>query len=162
MRITIKFIIAILLLAPLSVAEAASYYVDSTTGSDSNSGGSPTEAWRSLDKINRTTFQPGDRLLLKAGAAWTGRLHPKGSGNAAKDAKEILADPRLLLPGGGRLGLDSVAGYKLLAGSPALNAGLLIPANGGRDYWGNPVSDSATPHVGADNGSPAQSEKEQR
>jgi hypothetical protein len=84
-----------------------------------------------------------------------------GSGYIAEDAKKILADSRLLSPCGGQLGLDSVAGYKLLAGSPALNAGLLIPANGGRDYWGNPLSDSATPHVGAYNGSPVQPEKEQ-
>ena len=85
MKLTLTLFTALtaLLLAPLSVAGAASYYVDSATGSDSNSGGSPTEAWRSLENINDTTFQPGDRLLLKAGATWTGRLHPKGSGTAA-------------------------------------------------------------------------------
>ena len=84
-----------------------------------------------------------------------------GSGHIAEDARKILADPRLLQPGGGRFGLDSVAGYKLLAGAPALRAGVLIPANGGRDYWGNLVSDSAPPHVGAFQGSPIQPEKEQ-
>ena len=84
-----------------------------------------------------------------------------GSGHVAEDAKKILGDPRLLSPGVARFGLESVVGYKLLAGSPAVGAGLLIPARGGRDYWGNPISESRTPHVGAYNGSPVQSEKMQ-
>ena len=79
---TLLPLLAALLLAPLAGADAASYYVDSTAGDDTNSGASPEKAWRSLEKINATTFQPGDKLLLKAGASWSGRLHPQGSGNA--------------------------------------------------------------------------------
>jgi len=75
-------LLGILLLAPLAALQAATYHVDSISGNDSNGGGSPAEAWRSLEKVNATTFQPGDKLLLKAGATWTGRLHPKGSGTA--------------------------------------------------------------------------------
>ncbi len=76
-----------------------------------------------------------------------------GKGLIEEDAKKILGDPLLLTPGSGNLGLDSVAGYKLRTTSPALNAGVLIPNNGGRDYWGNAVSDSPAPHLGAYNGS---------
>ena len=63
-------------------AEAATnttYYV-STSGSDSNAGTSTASPWKSLAKVDATTFQPGDRILFQAGNAWTGQLWPKGSG----------------------------------------------------------------------------------
>jgi Right handed beta helix region len=58
------------------------YYVDSITGNDANSGLSATQPWKSLDKVNATTFGPGDRILVKAGTAYNGQLRPQGSGNA--------------------------------------------------------------------------------
>ena len=72
-----------LLLTPLAALRANIYHVDSIAGNDANGGGNPDEAWRSFEKVNATTFQPGDKSLLKAGATWTGQLRPKGSGNAA-------------------------------------------------------------------------------
>ena len=83
-----------------------------------------------------------------------------GSGHIADDAQKILADPRLLAPGTGGPGLDPLAGYKLSPGSPALATGLLLPGSGGRDYWGNPVSDTFQPNLGAYNGGPVQPGKE--
>jgi hypothetical protein len=77
-----------------------------------------------------------------------------GSGSLESDAGKIVADPRLLAPGSGGLGLESVAGYRLAVGSAALSAGLPMPDNGGRDYWGNPVSNTTAPHLGAFNGQP--------
>jgi hypothetical protein len=59
---------------------AVTYYVDSLSGNDSNLGTSPTQAWKTLIKINATTFAPGDRLVFKSGSIWNGQLHPKGSG----------------------------------------------------------------------------------
>jgi len=79
-----------------------------------------------------------------------------GSGHIADDTKKILGDPQLQSPGNGRLGLESVDGYKLIAGSLALDVGVLIKDNGGRDYWGNTVSATASPHLGAFNGSAIQ------
>jgi hypothetical protein len=58
----------------------AEYYIDSLTGDDANSGISPGQAWKTLAKVNATTFHPGDRILFKSGSAWTGQLWPKGSG----------------------------------------------------------------------------------
>ncbi|MGN8027457.1 carboxypeptidase regulatory-like domain-containing protein [Microbacterium sp. 22242] len=48
-----------------------SYYVDSVAGDDAAAGDAPGSAWKSLAKVNATTFQPGDRILLKAGSVWT-------------------------------------------------------------------------------------------
>ena len=58
------------------------YYVDSGTGDDSGPGTFPASPWKSLAKINATTFHPGDRILFKSGGVWTGQLWPKGSGDA--------------------------------------------------------------------------------
>ena len=63
-------------------ASTATYYLDSAGGNDANSGTSPSSAWKSLDKVNATTFHPGDSLLLKAGSVWRGQLWPKGSGSS--------------------------------------------------------------------------------
>jgi len=59
---------------------ATDYYVDAAEGKDTNSGAEPDLAWRTLDKVNSTSFEPGDRILLAAGSRWEGQLHPKGSG----------------------------------------------------------------------------------
>jgi hypothetical protein len=78
-----KSVVALVLLAFLSAsALAATYYVDSAGGSDGNNGLSTNTPWKNLTKVNGTTFQPGDAILFKAGAAWTGttQLYPKGSG----------------------------------------------------------------------------------
>lgn len=101
-----RTILAVCLLAPVMTVMAASYYVDATAGDDANNGTSPAQAWRSLEKVNGTTFQPGDQLLLKAGASWTGRLHPKGSGHATN---RIVLDrygegPSPVIHGGGIAG----------------------------------------------------------
>jgi autotransporter-associated beta strand protein len=75
-----------------------------------------------------------------------------GNGYIAADPRKILANPMLVFPGSGGDGLNSVGGYKLLAGSPALGSGLVISSNGIRDYWNNSVSSSTAPNVGAYNG----------
>ena len=64
-------------------ATSGAYYLDSAAGSDSNDGMSPATAWKTLTKINGVTFQPGNKLCLKAGGSWTGQLAPKGSGTSA-------------------------------------------------------------------------------
>jgi hypothetical protein len=63
-------------------AIAATYHVDGQAGDDAGSGDSVAQPWRSLDRVNTHVFQPGDRLLLKAGSRFTGQLRPQGSGNS--------------------------------------------------------------------------------
>lgn len=65
---------------------------------------------------------------------------PAGSGTGA--------DPRLSAPGTAT-GQANADGYRLCTGSPALGTGILVTNNGGRDYFGNPVSATATPNIGA-------------
>lgn len=64
------------------VVSALSYYVNCTAGNDNNSGTSPTQAWRTLDRANKATLNPGDTLLLKRGCTWKGPLTAKWKGTA--------------------------------------------------------------------------------
>jgi len=66
----------------LKPVSATTYYVHSLKGLDSNPGLNTAEPWKSLAKVNSTTFAPGDRILFSAGCRWNGKLHPMGSGTA--------------------------------------------------------------------------------
>ncbi|MDR0883605.1 MAG: right-handed parallel beta-helix repeat-containing protein [Oscillospiraceae bacterium] len=116
----------------LPTIKGTTYYVDSVGGSDDNAGTSQSAAWKSLAKINATTFQPGDKILLKSGGTWNGSLWPKGSG--------VLGSPILLGKYGGDalphiigngtdtvvpLGTDPLAGQKY---NPVVFLG-------DQDYW---------------------------
>ena len=68
--------------------------------------------------------------------------HPE---NEPEDLHKITDDPRLAEPGSGGTGRGSVDGYKLKSGSPCLSKGKFILKNGGRDYWGNSVSEVKPP-----------------
>jgi len=54
-------------------AYGTDYYI-STNGNDSASGASPEKAWKSIGKVNATTFRPGDKILFKGGEAFAGSL----------------------------------------------------------------------------------------
>lgn len=63
------------LAAPPPPAQAAgtTYYV-SSTGNDANAGTSPTAAWRTLAKVNASTFGPGTSIAFAGGQTFTGCL----------------------------------------------------------------------------------------
>jgi len=65
-----------------AAATGVAYYVDAAGGSDTNHGTGAAAPWKSLAKVNATTFHAGDQILLKAGQVWSGQLWPKGSGVA--------------------------------------------------------------------------------
>ena len=66
-----------------SAGTTGAYYLDATTGNDASDGTTPATAWKTLTKINATTFAAGNHICLKAGESWTGQLAPKGSGSSA-------------------------------------------------------------------------------
>ncbi|MFC4776645.1 DNRLRE domain-containing protein [Paenibacillus sp. GCM10023252] len=108
------------------------------------------------------TFKNNIFYLLGAGA-WEGLgtfqsitfdyntiygVHTSGEPN---DSHKLTSDPMLVAPGTG-IARNQVDGYKLKSGSPSYGSGVLISNNGGKDYWGNPVSSSNSPNRGAYNG----------
>lgn len=78
--------IAFILLALLTSApavlssHAATFYIDSDQGSDSASGLSVSESWKSLANVNSGKFRPGDRILLRRGRTWHDTLVITASG----------------------------------------------------------------------------------
>jgi hypothetical protein len=58
------------------------YYLDSISGSDSNSGTGMTMAWETLDRATRATLSPGGRVLLRHGRTFMGSLSISESGGA--------------------------------------------------------------------------------
>jgi hypothetical protein len=65
------------------------------------------------------------------------------------DPQASTADPQFVSATGvGTPGIDSIAGYKLKTGSPALMSGTPVPNDLGTDLWGNPVN-LTTPNRGA-------------
>ena len=56
------------------------YYVDAENGDDLNSGLTESDAWKTLQHLNRQIFGPGARLLFKAGQEWEGTFQPSGKG----------------------------------------------------------------------------------
>jgi hypothetical protein len=63
--------------------------------------------------------------------------------------RRMMTDPKLVSPGAGGNGLDSLEGYKLRPDSPCIGAGLPVKNNGGRDFWGNPAPEEQNPSIGA-------------
>lgn len=68
------------------------------------------------------------------------------------DPHAVLTDPPLVEPGSGAEGFDSLAGYRLRPGSPCRGAGIPIPNNGGRDFFGQELPPDEAPSIGAHNG----------
>ncbi|OQP53476.1 hypothetical protein A4H97_23845 [Niastella yeongjuensis] len=68
---------------------------------------------------------------------------------AASDNNALVTNPLLAGPGTGGDGINTVDGYKVPATSPAIHAGLLINNNGGKDFFGNLVSNAQNPTMGA-------------
>ena len=50
------------------------YHVNAAKGDDANAGTSPEQAWRTIDRANRTAFTAGDKLLLAGGQTYPGTL----------------------------------------------------------------------------------------
>jgi hypothetical protein len=88
-------VITLLLMPADGIANAAPphsgrcFYIDPVSGNDANPGTVRAQAWATLEKVNSVVFQPGDRILFRAGTVYTGQLKPKGSG---KEGAPIIVD----------------------------------------------------------------------
>jgi len=77
----VKFILAVAMVCVVAMAlRAATYYVDATGGNDANDGLSQASAWKTIAKVNASTFAAGDSILFKRGEVWRESLVPPSSG----------------------------------------------------------------------------------
>ena len=114
-----KSIIFIVFILVLSInLNAVTYYISSSRGDDANNGLSAKTPWKTLDKINKSKFQPGDFILFQRGDIWRGQLRPN-SGNESgyitysAYGKKKAAKPRLL----GSISWDNQADWKNISGN---------------------------------------------
>lgn len=64
----------------------------------------------------------------------------------------VTANPLFTSLGNYGIGITTLSGFQLQTGSPALGSGTVIANNGGLDFYGNSVSSTAAPNIGAYNG----------
>lgn len=73
---------------------------------------------------------------------------------AIKGTNSVTGNPLFENPGNGGKDIDwnnypnVLTGYKIKAGSPAINAGKTVDNNGGKDFWGNTLY-NGNPDIGA-------------
>ena len=63
---------------------AATYYVDATNGNDDNDGLSQSTAWKTISKVNSSSFEPGNIVLFKRNETWHETLIVPNSGEPGK------------------------------------------------------------------------------
>jgi hypothetical protein len=107
MRFLTAVFLYVALLSPISLLEAADYYV-SPSGDDGNAG-SLAKPWKTIAKINATKFAPGDRVLFEGGQVF--------KGNAAFDAGDAGTAQRPVIVGSygkGRATIEAGNGVAIL------------------------------------------------
>jgi len=55
---------------PTGETIGTAYYVDAVAGNDANPGTSPGSPWKTIAKVNASTFEPADRVLFKRATTW--------------------------------------------------------------------------------------------
>lgn len=100
--------LAIVLLLMYVPAWGATYYVDATSGNDSNPGTATNNAWKTISRVNTSTFSAGDSILFKRGGTWREQLTVSSSGSAGNPitfgtygtgADPIITGTNLVKPG---------------------------------------------------------------
>lgn len=83
MRLSIRTLLVALSFVLSLMAQATIYYV-SPTGNDNNNGTSQSTPWRTIDRVNQSTYQivPGDQVLFKRGGEYRGEIIWGVSGTA--------------------------------------------------------------------------------
>ena len=88
--------------------KGTSYYL-SPAGDDSQAGTSPNLAWRSIAKLNQTSFHPGDNVFLEGGQVFVGtvELHEDDQGTPAEPISlSSYGSGRALIDGGNGSGIS--------------------------------------------------------
>lgn len=68
-------------------AHAAEYFFDSRSGSDTNSGATKDEAWKTFKPLKTINLKPGDGVNFRCGSEWIGNDRPGGPVITASGAK---------------------------------------------------------------------------
>ncbi len=81
-KFLLVFLIGVFVVLFVGSVSATNYYVNATTGNDSNNGTSPAFPWKTIAHVNAQTFQPGDNIYFERGDTWHEQLNVPSSGNS--------------------------------------------------------------------------------
>ncbi|MEU1321191.1 carbohydrate binding domain-containing protein [Streptomyces tibetensis] len=101
-------------------------------------------------------YGTGGYFTTSSGSVYSNNLfygnHPSSE---PADSAKVVADPEFRNPGnaGTSSSYTGTNAYQVHPSSPVIRAGAVISDNGGKDAFGNTVSATATPNIGAYNGS---------
>jgi uncharacterized repeat protein (TIGR02059 family) len=77
--VPLKNILIVLLLFFSIITSATDYYI-SSSGNDANNGLSSSTPWKTIAKVNASSFLPGDTIFFKRGDTWREQLIVSSSG----------------------------------------------------------------------------------
>ncbi len=89
-----------------------------------------------------STYANQSRMLIR-GNVVTHNLYTGNVAVCSADVSPVAGNPRFANPPG-----TNAVDFKVTYGSAAIGQGMLIAGNGGRDYFGNPVSSNTAPTIG--------------
>lgn len=107
--------------------------------------------WPTNSTIENNVFVGESSSSLPTGSG-TSYLWNVFQGVPRPTANGIAADPKFVDPSVVALTPAAATGFRLCASAPGLANGAPMASNGGRDFYGNPVSATAKPDRGAYNG----------
>lgn len=138
----------------------ATYYVDQTTGDDDDTGLSEALAWKTIAKVNASSFSDGDSILFKKGETWWETLIMPSSGTSAGitfGAYGTGAAPIISSVWSYRINSRSLAEYivsgpgRKATSGYMLNGGFELRTGNDFDEWGENVG-GGTGTITADTG----------
>jgi len=112
-----------------SASSGRYYYLDSSSGSNTNNGTSPSSAWATIAKMNNQVLRPGDTVLLKRGCVFntSSSLFVMNSGNSTHPitigAYGSGAKPVINLGGSSASGVYITSSYVIIKDIVVRNAG---------------------------------------
>lgn len=101
------------LVEQLECRQLLSTYYISAHGSDSASGKSTKQAWRSIDRVNAQVLKPGDKVLFEGGKTFNGGIYlpSKEAGTASKPIIfSNYGNGRATIKSGNKAGIDIAQG----------------------------------------------------
>lgn len=119
----------------VAASTVGTHYVSSISGSDSNDGLSPDRPWRSMGKVNGSSFYPDNRILFKAGEGWSGATlitHDSGTSGHQIIYGSYGSGAKPVIDGGGSLAtcVSVTKNYITLNGLAIRNCATLISGPG--------------------------------
>lgn len=105
-----KNFILLIALAILGGACSNVYYI-SPHGDDNQSGKSKSKAWKSIQKVNETDFEPGSSILFEGGKEFNGTVQLSEADAGSADMKITVGsfgEGKALINGGDKEGINAV------------------------------------------------------